>query len=259
MPSYDDPSNSYRRGARRSEGSRADRAAGRPGSGMPTGLSRSSSRGARSGNGKRADGRMRTPLEGRRRPDQESRVRSYDPSIGQSSRARSQTQSAQSRRVPASSRMPLTSEESRHQVERSRDKYERARADRRADASFAGKHGRQREVIDGRGSIDSRAFNERNELVGYTINRADRHAPMLDVPADRSKWGSNPGRGRNGIADTAKGMRSRNQDLRRLSDTISGRSDFQGNSGTPAVPTSIKVLGALIVVLLLVLIFILIF
>ena len=157
--------------------------------------------------------------------------------------------------MPNPNRQPLTSEESRSQVERSRELYERARADRSTDISSIGKRGRNREVIDGRGSIDSRAFNERNELVGYTINASDQHEPMLDLPATRSKWGSTSNRD-----SGSGGMRaSRNQDLRRLSDTISGRSDFQGNQSGPAVPASIKILGAIIIVLLVILILILIF
>ena len=127
------------------------------------------------------------------------------------------------------------------------------------DSSSLGRRGREREVIDGRGSIDSRAFNERNELVGYTINRSDRHEPMLDVPANRSKWSSSSGHDRSGPSRRESPQRMRNQDLRSLSDTISGRSDFQGNSGSQAVPMSIKVLGALITILLIVLIVILVF
>ena len=142
--------------------------------------------------------------------------------------------------------------------------YERARADRHTDSSSIGLRGQRREVIDGRGSIDSRAFNERNELVGYTINKADKHEPMLDMPADRSKWGSSSGQIPNNGTQSVRrffgaGPAGRNQDLRRLSDTISGRSDFQGGRNAPAVPLSIIVLSVLIVVLLLVLIFILIF
>ncbi len=50
-----------------------------------------------------------------------------------------------------------------------------------------------RQLIDGRGSIDSRAFNERREIVGYTIDDRDRHDPMVDALESRSRWRSQDG------------------------------------------------------------------
>lgn len=142
----------------------------------------------------------------------------------------------------------------------SREAYERARASRDPRKATAVRRGGPREVIDGRGSIDSRAFNERNELVGYTIDVADQHEPAIDVPEGRTRWRSSPGYGFGEVGGIQKrGRLGRNSDLRDLSDAISGRSDFQGNRAGPAVPLSIKLLGALIVILLVILIFLLVF
>lgn len=65
----------------------------------------------------------------------------------------------------------------------------------RRQARDARRQGRSsdRQLIDARGSIDSRAFNERREIVGYTIDARDRHDPMLDAPETGSRWRSQDG------------------------------------------------------------------
>lgn len=128
----------------------------------------------------------------------------------------------------------------------SREAYERARASRDVRSATRPLRGGDREVIDGRGSIDSRAFNERNVLVGYTVDSRDQHEPAIDHPEGRSRWRSQPGHGTMAA--------SRKTDLRSLSDTISGRSDYQGQHGREPLPLSIKLLGGLIVVLLVILV-----
>lgn len=151
-------------------------------------------------------------------------------------------------------RKPLTSQESHDQTQMSREAYEHERARRDVLASGRSHRTSNREVIDGRGSIDSRAFNERNELVGYSIDEADKPDPMLDTTSSTSRWNSQSGQSMEG-----RGLR-RNADLGSLSDAISGRSDYR--SGRPRladIPLSIKLLAALIVVLLIVLAVLLIF
>lgn len=100
-----------------------------------------------------------------------------------------------------------------------------------------------RELIDGRGSIDSRALNERNELVGYTIDANDAHEPDVDSIESGTKWVS-----RNG------------QDIRSYSDSITSRSDLHGaRQGLSSISAPVKVLGILIIVLLIILCFLLFF
>lgn len=195
--------------------------------------------------------------EGAPRPSRDSLVRAYDAARAAKARnARMHSQDAIRERAQRPPRQPLTSQESHDQIEMSREAYERARASRDARTSTATRRNGDREVIDGRGSIDSRAFNERNELVGYTVNSNDRHDPMIDHPEGRTRWRSHPGQ--SGLPGRRTGAHSRNADLRNLSDTISGRSDYQGQRDRAAVPLSIKLLGGLIVVLLAILVILLI-
>lgn len=152
-------------------------------------------------------------------------------------------------------RTPLTSQESHDQTQMSREAYEQARARRDVLSPEASRRTSNREIIDGRGSIDSRAFNERNELVGYTIDENDRHEPAIDTSNPSARWNSHAGQGFG-----ANDRRGRMADLGSLSDTISGRSDYKGAKGGLAeVPGSIKFLVVLIVVLLAVLIYLLFF
>ena len=65
---------------------------------------------------------------------------------------------------------PLSSQESYDRTRSSMENYERARASRDALSETRRTRTPNREVIDGRGSIDSRAFNETHELVGYSID-----------------------------------------------------------------------------------------
>lgn len=150
-------------------------------------------------------------------------------------------------------RQPLTTQESHDQTLMSREAYEQERA--RRDVLSASRQNRtsNREVIDGRGSIDSRAFNEKNELVGYSIDEHDKPDPAIDSTDSPSRWNSHAGQGF-GLGDM-RGLR-RNTDLGSLSDAISGRSDYHRSNkpGFADIPMSIKLLSLLIVVLLVVLV-----
>ena len=149
-------------------------------------------------------------------------------------------------------RQPLTSQESHDQTQMSREAYEQERA--RRDVLSATRQNRtsNREVIDGRGSIDSRAFNEKNELVGYSIDDRDKPDPLVDSTESTHRWNSHAGQGF--LDDGRRGL-GRNPDLGSLSDAISGRSDYRSaKPGFADIPLSIKLLSLLIVVLVIVLV-----
>lgn len=190
------------------------------------------------------------------RPSRDTLVRIYDAENATRARnARLRTQDAMRERANRQPRHPLTTQESYDRTQTSREAYERARARRDVRQTQSGSRDGNREVIDGRGSIDSRAFNENNELVGYTINRDDRHNPALDSIESGNKWSSRAGQGfvDNPYA-TKRGSRPRDVDFNNLSDTISGRADYQTGRSRKAIPLSIKLLAVLIVILLVVLI-----
>ena len=89
---------------------------------------------------------------------------------------------------------PLSSQESYDLTRSSMESYERARASR--DALSEARRGRalNREVIDGRGSIDSRTFNESHQISAYSRDDRDRHDPMIDTMDNRT-WYSRAGQG----------------------------------------------------------------
>lgn len=200
-------------------------------------------------------------------PSRDSLIRAYDAaSAARARNARLRAQDKMRERAehadinPREHREPLTSQESHDQAVRSRESYERERASRIARNNSVALRSGPREVIDGRGSIDSRALNETNALVGYTINDKDRHDPVIDSFDSPTRWSSTAGHIHgNAKRGRVRTHRSRTADLSHLSDTISSRSDFPGNRTGPAVPMSIVVLGGLIVVLLIVLLVLLFF
>ena len=108
-----------------------------------------------------------------------------------------------------------------------------------------------REIIDGRGSIDSRAFSERDELVGYTIDERDQHDPRLDTNMSKSRWKSHAGQGfgkANGkFRPTRRNAASPYADLGSAS-----REPF-----LPGVPMIVKIIVPVVIVLAIILIFIL--
>lgn len=163
-------------------------------------------------------------------------------------------QRARDLRAMSRAKRPFSSQESQEQTQLSREAFEHERARRDVLSPNRAHRTSNREVIDGRGSIDSRAFNERNELVGYSIDEADKPDPMLDTTASASRWNSQSGQGADG-----RPMR-RNPDLGKLSDAISGRSDYSARGPKLSeIPMSIKLLVVLIVVLLIVLVVLLFF
>lgn len=157
-------------------------------------------------------------------------------------------------------RQPLTSQESHEQTKMSREQYEQARA--RRDVLSANRSNRtsNREVIDGRGSIDSRAFNEKNELVGYSIDKADTPEPAIDASNPKTKWHSHAGQGFGAGHDSNRRLfstNSRSGVLGSISDSISGHADYSNTRRSKSIPTSIKIIGLVILVLIIILVLIL--
>lgn len=197
--------------------------------------------------------------ERRERPSRDALVRSYrerDASRARTARARSQDLIATRRVVDPKDRHPLSTQESRDLTQMSREAHEEARA--RRDARTFQVQGRtsNRELIDGRGSIDSRAFNEHNELVGYSIDKKDKPDPLVDAIDADTRWSS---RGRQGFVtgEPRGGSRRasrthRRQDLGSLSDAISGHAQY-GNKAQSGIPKAAVFLVILIVILLIVL------
>lgn len=162
---------------------------------------------------------------------------------------------------------PLSSQESYDLTRSSMESYERARASR--DALSETRRGRalNREVIDGRGSIDSRTFNESHQISGYSHDERDRHDPMIDTVSSRTSWRSRAGQGFDVVPDggsprTAAPLRSRGS---RASDVgfsgvMSGRANYSAPSGPLAdVPVFLKVTIPIIVVLLAIILFLVFF
>lgn len=164
---------------------------------------------------------------------------------------------------------PLSSQESYDMTRSSMESYERARASR--DALSETRRGRalNREVIDGRGSIDSRTFNESHQISAYSRDERDRHDPMVDTVEARTTWRSRAGQGFDGAVDPA-GAHAMPAPLRprgsRASDVgfsgvMSGRANYSAPASGPlaALPTFLKVTILVIVILLDVIIYLVVF
>lgn len=143
---------------------------------------------------------------------------------------------------------PLSSQESQERTRMSMESYERERAARDV-LSSSSRRTTNREIIDGRGSIDSRALNERNELVGYTIDERDQHDPMLDVNETKNRWKSHAGQG---FVDSP----NRTPTRRVIQSSPLGGSDSNG-SFLAGIPMIVKILVPVIIILAIVLFFIL--
>ena len=147
----------------------------------------------------------------------------------------------------------------------SQESYERARASR--DALSEARRGRalNREVIDGRGSIDSRTFNESHQISAYSRDDRDRHDPMIDV-VDNRTWHSRAGQGFVAPAEGAPGAPAPARRPRGSSASdvgfagvMSGRANYGGTQGGSGVPMFVKIAVPLIVVLLVVIVCLLVF
>ncbi len=155
----------------------------------------------------------------------------------------------------------MTAQESHDRTIVSQENFEMERARRDVFSNRNSARFSNREVIDGRGSIDSRALNERNELVGYSIDLDDRPDPAIESVANqRSSWSSRADRGSaSGGGGRRRSSGRRQNDLNGISDSISGRADYQQQGFLASFPLSAKLLIVLIIILLCVLIYLLFF
>jgi hypothetical protein len=158
---------------------------------------------------------------------------------------------------------PLTSEESYNRTRRSQATYERARRSRAADSASRELRGANRDIIDGRGSVDSRAFNELNELVGYSVDKRDRPNPAVDSSNHKTKWHSHAGQGFGSpdasmrASNNARKRRDRKNAISqaRQPGIYSGRSSKGGLlDAVAALPLFVKIAIPAIVILFIVLI-----
>ena len=159
---------------------------------------------------------------------------------------------------------PLSSQESYDMTRSSMESCERARASRDALSETRRSRALNREVIDGRGSIDSRTFNESHQISGYSHDDRDRHDPMVDTVAARTNWRSRAGQGFEAVSDggVSAPLRSRASRASEVgfSGVMSGRANYSAPSGPlAAVPSFLKVTVPIIVVLLVIILFLIFF
>lgn len=125
------------------------------------------------------------------------------------------------------------------------------------DARQRGRSGGNRDLIDGRGSIDSRAFNERREIVGYTIDDRDRHDPMLDTTDSHSRWRSQDGYDVSRQRISSGRARTRPNQIGLQGGSLGKRRDFAAANPASGIPLFVKVAIPVIIVLAIILFFLL--
>jgi cobalamin biosynthesis Mg chelatase CobN len=162
-----------------------------------------------------------------------------------------QSGASRSRRVVE----PLTTQESNERTRRSQATYERARRQRAANQGMREFRSGNREVIDGRGSVDSRAFNELNKLVGYSVDKADRPNPAVDGSNPKTRWHSHAGQG---FGSPDSGMRA-SANARRRSQRSQSVQARGGLSGILSNIPPFVFIAIIAIVVLLVILFVLIF
>lgn len=155
---------------------------------------------------------------------------------------------------------PLSSQESYDRTRSSMESYERARASR--DALSGSRRGRttNREVIDGRGSIDSRAFNETHELVGYSIDERDKPRAAVDDSFASTRWHSRAGQGFSDVPDSGSARPGSQRAPRRSNvglsgGVMSGRANYTPARGgvlgaLAGLPLPVKIIVPILVVVL---------
>lgn len=139
---------------------------------------------------------------------------------------------------------PISSEEYQERTRQTYQRYENERGARDAYSERRLRTGSNRVVIDARGSIDSRAFNERDLIQNTVIDERDRHNPEATTSHSTQRWGT-----RGGTADEATGSAG-----------ITGQGNFAGNifqqlAGLFAeLPPFVKIAIPIIIVLVIILI-----
>ncbi|WP_165053927.1 hypothetical protein [Adlercreutzia sp. ZJ305] len=162
---------------------------------------------------------------------------------------------------------PLSTQESYDRTRSSMEGYERARAQRDALSESRRARAGNREVIDARGSIDSRAFNEQGELVGYSADDRDRPRAAVDDSFTSTRWHSRAGQGFSDVPDSGSAHRGSQRAPRQggvgfSGGVMSGRAQYaaprSGLMGLWAgLPLVVKIAVPVIVVLVIVLVFLL--
>ncbi len=164
---------------------------------------------------------------------------------------------------------PLSSQESYDRARSSQESYERARASR--DVLSASQRGRtpNRDIIDGRGSIDSRAFDETHELLGYSIDERDRPDTPLDASfsGTDTRWrshaeqdaGDSPAakprrrRGKGASSDESVGTRLSGSMMGGDASSVNRRQNQSGSLST-FVTVAVIVIVVLVIVLVILLV-----
>ena len=199
---------------------------------------------------------QRAELEARRREFEAAQAAARRAS-GQQSASSSADAAERARQARPRTRVvpPLSSQESYDRTRSSMEGYERARASRDALSESRRTRTPNREVIDGRGSIDSRAFNETHELVGYSIDDRDRPRAAVDASFSKTRWHSRAGQGFGDVPDSgaprhASG-RPQSSDVGFSGGVMSGRANYTApKTGLAAVPLFVKIAVPVIVVLI---------
>lgn len=88
---------------------------------------------------------------------------------------------------------PLTTAEYQQRTRQQHDQYEAERNARDAYSERRLRTGSNRTVIDARGTIDSRAFNERELITNRTIDDRDRHYPETSTTEGGQRWRTRSG------------------------------------------------------------------
>lgn len=183
----------------------------------------------------------------------------------QAARAAGTSQASRSGRPRTRVVPPLSSQESYDRTRSSQESYERARASRDALSETRRVHTPNREVIDGRGSIDSRAFNETHELVGYSIDDRDKPRAAVDASFSETRWHSRAGQGFSDVPDggarppiAPRAPRGGNVGF--SGGVVSGRANYTAPSGVrgflAGLPLAVKIaVPVLVLIVILVIVF----
>ena len=139
---------------------------------------------------------------------------------------------------------PMSSQEFREKTQKNLEHYERERAARDPFLKSTSLSG-ERMVIDGRGTIDSRTFNERQEISNKVMDERDKHDPEATTTGARTRWQTHSAKADGPAHASTKSLKM--FDLKRSSAGQS-YSDF---------PPFVKAAIPIIIILLLIVIFLL--
>ena len=135
---------------------------------------------------------------------------------------------------------PLTSQEYQEKTRRSFEHYERERAVRDPYQKSPKRNG-NRTVIDGRGTIDSRAFNELDIITNKTVDEQDQHDAALTVSSSPKRWKT-----------SSKNAAANAPSIGHVGSSVHGIVGFYSD-----LPPFVKIAIPIIIVLIIILIFLL--